>query len=36
MEHVDTTPWSDLTAELDPRIFQGHVWHSGNVLSGNQ
>ena len=29
MGHIDTTPWSDAAAELDPRIFQGHVWHSG-------
>jgi hypothetical protein len=31
MGHIDTTPWTDATAELDPRIFQGHVWHSGKV-----
>lgn len=29
LDHIDTSPWDDMTAELDPRIFQGHVWHSG-------
>ena len=26
MAYVDENPWDDATAELDPRIFQGHVW----------
>jgi len=29
MNFIDENPWDDSTAELDPRIFQGDVWHSG-------
>jgi len=29
LDYLDSTPWTDATAELDPRIFQGHVWHAG-------
>jgi len=27
LDYVEKNSWSDMTAELDPRTFQAHVWH---------
>merc|ERR1712176_837650 len=26
--HIDRHPWDDMTADFDPRVFQGFVWAS--------
>jgi hypothetical protein len=30
MQYIDTYPWDDVLADLDPRVFQGYVWSTTN------